>query len=194
MNDETTKSEEPASKRELSVFSREIAEQIGDWIAQGQQYAQQEQADEPYWDHVCAEIREYLDRAHDIGWHAAAHAAITVCNVRAERGDDIGTPRSNEAAKCGLQIEAVLVTHTMTLPREYQRDEKLPAPVGGDEPECPHCGTVHEMPKWVEQYHTFNCDCGWAFQAERETVIVSRPLEYREWTKVTGLPDQRRNP
>lgn len=51
-----------------------------------------------------------------------------------------------------------------------------PEAVTADEPTCPRCGLVHEMPKWVSLYHRFDCDCGWRFEAEKKQVIVSRPL------------------
>ena len=50
----------------------------------------------------------------------------------------------------------------------------------GSDPQCPHCGLVHEMPTWVETYHRFDCDCGWRLEAERTQVIVTRAVEYRE--------------
>lgn len=56
-------------------------------------------------------------------------------------------------------------------------DSEMPERVEGDEPECPWCHTIHEMPKWVETYHTFDCDCGGRFQSEKTTVLVSRPME-----------------
>jgi hypothetical protein len=58
--------------------------------------------------------------------------------------------------------------------------DPLPEPVTADEPTCPHCGLVHEMPKWVEEYHRFDCDCGWRFHAEKKQVIVSSPVEFRQ--------------
>ena len=59
---------------------------------------------------------------------------------------------------------------------ERTRDVAITA----DEPECPHCHLVHEMPEWVQEYHNINCECGWRFQAERSKQIISTPLEYRK--------------
>lgn len=55
-----------------------------------------------------------------------------------------------------------------------------PQRIEGDEPECPHCHMVHEMPKWVQDYTQINCECGWRFMAERKQIIVSTALEQRE--------------
>lgn len=52
--------------------------------------------------------------------------------------------------------------------------------VTADEPTCPNCGLVHDMPTWVAEYHQFDCDCGWRFEGARSKQIISRPLEYRE--------------
>ena len=57
---------------------------------------------------------------------------------------------------------------------------ELPERVEGNEPECPWCHMVQEMPVWVEKYHTFDCECGGRFQSEKETVLVSRPMEFRK--------------
>jgi len=56
----------------------------------------------------------------------------------------------------------------------------LPETIESDEPECPHCHLVHEMPEPLLEFNTINCECGWRFEAKRKIVIVSAPMEYRK--------------
>jgi hypothetical protein len=102
----------------LDELAAQIADEVREWIAEAEQDAQVYQDDAAYWVSLTSKFAEHLGRAYDIGWHDAANKAMRVCNVRAENGGDWGFTRSNEAAKCALQIESVLVTGTMSLPGE----------------------------------------------------------------------------
>lgn len=95
----------------LDVFANEIAQDCEEWIAEAEQECQHQQSDEPYFPIIESHVKEYLERAYECGWHDACSAAIETCNKRATCRDDWGTTRSNEAVKCGLQIELALVTN-----------------------------------------------------------------------------------
>jgi len=56
----------------------------------------------------------------------------------------------------------------------------MPPAITAPKPTCPHCRVVHEMPNWIAEYHRFNCECGWRFEAKRSKQIVSSPMEHRE--------------
>ena len=59
------------------------------------------------------------------------------------------------------------------------RKHPFPKSITAGEPECPHCGLVHEMPG-SGVYYKIDCDCGWSFDVQRKTVIVSSPRENRD--------------
>lgn len=57
---------------------------------------------------------------------------------------------------------------------------QMPGKVTADEPTCPHCGVVWDLSDLTGQFTTFNCECGWSFEAEKKQVVISRPFEQRK--------------